>query len=56
MVIENKTRLASEKLNLEREKLQADIYSKAADRQVKREDIETKLKIAKENKNKYDKK
>ena len=53
---ENKTRLAGEKLNLEREKLQADIYSKAADRQVKREDINAKLQIAKENKNQYDKK
>lgn len=33
----------------------ADSYSKAADRQVKREDIKTKLQIAKTNKNKYDK-
>ena len=52
---ENKTRLANEKLLLDREKLQADIYSKAADRQVKREDIESKERIAKMNKNKYDK-
>ena len=52
----NKTRLAQEKLKLDREKLQADLYSKAADRQVKREDIESKERIAKENKNKYDKK
>ena len=52
---ENKTRLANEKLLLDREKLQADIYSKAADRQVKREDIESKERIAKINKNKYDK-
>ena len=51
---ENKTRLAQDKLNLEREKLQADIYSKAADRQVKREDIESRERIAKTNKNKYD--
>ena len=51
---ENKTRLAQDKLNLEREKLQADIYSKAADRQVKREDIESRERIAKINKNKYD--
>ena len=50
----NKTRLAQEKLRLEREKLQADLYSRAADRQVKREDIESKERIAKENKNKYD--
>jgi hypothetical protein len=53
---ENKTRLASEKLMLDREKLQADIYSKAADRQVKREDMASKERIAKMNKNKYDKK
>jgi len=52
---ENKTRLASEKLMLDREKLQSDIYNKAADRQVKREDIESKERIAKMNKNKYDK-
>ena len=52
---ENKTRLANDKLMLDREKLQADIYSKAADRQVKREDIESKERIAKINKNKYDK-
>lgn len=52
---ENKTRISSEKLAIEREKLQANIYSKAADRQVKREDIESKERIAKINKNKYDK-
>ena len=52
---ENKTRLAQEKLMFNREKLQADIYSKAADRQVKREDMESKERIAKQNKNKYDK-
>ena len=52
---ENKTRLANEKLMLDREKLQSDIYNKAADRQVKREDIESKERIAKMNKNKYDK-
>lgn len=52
---ENKTRLANEKLLLDREKLQSDIYNKAADRQVKREDIESKERIAKINKNKYDK-
>lgn len=52
---ENKTRLANDKLMLDREKLQADIYNKAADRQVKREDMESKERIAKTNKNKYDK-
>lgn len=52
---QNKTRLAQEKLRLEREKIQADLYSRAADRQVKREDIQSKERIAKTNKNKYDK-
>ena len=52
---ENKIRISNDKLSLEREKLQASIYSKAADRQVKREDIESKERIAKINKNKYDK-
>ena len=52
---QNKTRIAQDKLSLEREKLQSDIYNKAADRQLKREDIESKERIAKTNKNKYDK-
>ena len=55
LVEENRTRIAQDKLNLEREKLQSDIYNKAADRQVKREDIASKERIAKINKNKYDK-
>ena len=33
-----------------------DTYNKAADRQVKREEMANQLKIAKTNKNKYDKK
>lgn len=52
---ENKTRMAQDKLNLDKEKLQLDTYNKAADRQLKREDIESKERIAKINKNKYDK-
>lgn len=52
---ENKTRLAQDKMNLERQKLQSDIYNKAADRQVKREQIASNERIAKTNKNKYDK-
>lgn len=52
---ENRSRIAQDKLNLEREKLQSDIYNKAADRQIKREDIASKERIAKTNKNKYDK-
>lgn len=53
---QNKTRLAQDKLNLERQKMQVDLYNKAADRQVKREDMASKERIAKQNKNKYDKK
>lgn len=52
---QNRIRLANDKLNLEREKLQSDIYNKAAERQLKREDIASKERIAKTNKNKYDK-
>lgn len=52
---ENKTRLAQAKLDLDRQKLQSDIYNKAADRQVKLADMESKEKIAKMNKNRYDK-
>lgn len=51
----NKRTIEQQRLQLEREKLQADVYSKAADREVKREDIRTKLQIAKTNKNRYDK-
>ena len=51
----NKERLDADKLNFEKQKLQIDMYNKAADRQVKREDIDAKVKIAKQNKNKYDK-
>lgn len=43
-----------EKIQLEREKVRIDSANKAADRAVKMHDIDTKLKIAKENKNKYD--
>ena len=51
----NKERLDNDKLNFEKQKLQIDMYNKAADRQVKRDDIAAKVKIAKQNKNKYDK-
>lgn len=51
----NKINLEQQKLNLNRQTLQADLYNKAADRQIKREDIDAKLKIARINKNKYDK-
>lgn len=52
---QNKTNIEQQKLQLAREQMYADSYSKAADRQVKREDIKTKLQIAKTNKNRYDK-
>ena len=38
-----------------REQMQVDTYNKAADRQVKREQIAAQVQIAKTNKNKYDK-
>ena len=52
---ENKRNLEQQRIQLEREKIVADSYSKAADREVKRHQIDTQLKIAKTNKNKYDK-
>ena len=51
----NRNNLAQAKLQLDKEKLIADTYSKAADRQVKREQIDAQVKIAKTNRNKYDK-
>ena len=51
----NKTTLARQKLSLDQQKLQADLYSKAADRQIAREKMANDLKIARTNKNKYDK-
>ena len=55
MAEENKKAIEQQKLNLENQKMQIDMYNAAADRQVKREEIATNLKIAKTNKNKYDK-
>lgn len=52
---QNKLNLAQQKLQLDREKLAGDMYNAAAERQVKREQMENQLKIAKTNKNKYDK-
>lgn len=56
--LQEESKRASEaaKLQLERQKLSMDAYNKAADRQVKREEMANQLKIAKTNKNKYDKK
>lgn len=53
---QNKVALSQQKLALEQNKFNADMYNKAADRQVKREQMENDLQIAKTNKNKYDKK
>ena len=52
---QNKANIEQQKIQLAREQMMADAYSKAADRQVKREDIKSKEKIAITNKNKYDK-
>lgn len=52
---ENRLNIEREKLNVIRQQMQADLYNKAADRAVKMEDIKSKERIAKTNKNKYDK-
>lgn len=49
-----RTRVEQQKLDLEKQKAVLDTYNKEADRKVKMHDIDTKLKIAKENKNRYD--
>lgn len=49
-----RAQLDREKLNIERQKSLLDAVNKERDRQVKLKDIDTKLKIAKENKNRYD--
>ena len=51
---ENRLNIEREKINLQRQQMQADLYNKAADRTVKLEDIKSKERIAKTNKNKYD--
>ncbi len=53
---EARTNIDREKLQLERKKLAIDTFNKERDRQVKMHDIDTKMKIAKTNKNRYDKK
>ena len=55
MAENNKLAIAQQKADIERARIQADTYNKAADRSVKLKDIEAKVKIAKTNKNKYDK-
>ena len=47
-------RVEQEKVNIERQRNILDTFNKEKDRQVKMHDIDTKLKIAKQNKNRYD--
>lgn len=49
-----RTRVEQEKIGIERQRNILDTLNKERDRQVKMYDIDTKLKIAKENKNRYD--
>jgi hypothetical protein len=51
-----RARVEQEKVNIAREKNRMDYISKEKDRALKLHDINTKLKIAKENKNRYDSK
>ena len=53
---EKRNAVARQKNELEKQKAILDTYNKERDREVKMHDIDTKLKIAKENKNKYDSK
>lgn len=47
-------RVEQEKINVEKQKVILDTFNKERDRQVKMHDIDTKLKVAKQNKNRYD--
>ena len=49
-----KTNIEREKIRVQREANMLDAFNKEEDRKVKMHDIDTKLKIAKENKNRYD--
>ena len=49
-----RARVEQDKVNIERQRNVLDTFNKERDRQVKMHDIDTKLKIAKENKNRYD--
>lgn len=46
--------IQQDKNSIERQKMAIDFFNAERDRQVKEKDIDTKLKIAKENKNRYD--
>ena len=52
---DNRARIEQQKIDLQRQQMQAELYNQAADRAVKMEDIKSKERIAKTNKNKYDK-
>ena len=52
---DNRARIEQQKIDLQRQQMQSDLYNAAADRAVKLEDIKSKERIAKTNKNKYDK-
>lgn len=49
-----RSQVQREKIQADRESSVLDMFSKAEDRRVKEKDIDTKLKIAKENRNQYD--
>ena len=49
-----RARVEQEKVGIEKQRNILDTFNKERDRQVKMHDIDTKLKIAKENKNRYD--
>lgn len=51
---EARIRVEREKFNVEKQKVLLDTVNKERDRQVKMHDIDTKLKVAKQNKNRYD--
>ena len=51
-----RARVEQEKVNVDKQRNMLDFVNKERDRQVKMHDIDTKLKIAKENKNRYDSK
>lgn len=53
--LQSKENIERDKLNVQRQKNMLDALSSAADRQVKLHEIDTNLKIAKTNKNRYDK-
>ncbi len=51
-----RARVEQEKINVEKQKVILDTFNKERDRQVKMHDIDTKLKVTKQNKNRYDSK